>query len=239
MFWFRRHPSYPGQEKTVFGLDFSGPLGLGNAFEGGSFTELSGDVHQIITRIRNKRPANLIAANLSASSSSTDEEKLLKEFSTSFSLLYDFADFFIVNTSVQQLSGGASSLEDISFLSEILDEILSLRLLNDKFKPVLVQVSPVISREQLNAILDYARYSGIDGIVVNDAETLSHIIEYTSGRLSVVVRTADLRPEHAGNLLLGGASLIELLPPTAYSGRKAVSKTLEYLYASGNHLYHR
>ena len=231
LFFQRRIPELA---RNVFGIDFPGVVGMGEGIDlngdfypmladhGYAFTEIGPltlapegryfkGIRHALANLQKTLPSVPLAANLASHSLCTDETKMIGEFSTAFSLLYDFVDFFIINTSIQSISGGISSLEDISFLSEILDELLSLRLLNDKSKPVLVQLSPHMEREHVNRILDYAMLSGIDGVVATGSESVRHIHTYTTGRLPIIARSeAPLTPQAASDLLKAGASLIEM-----------------------------
>jgi dihydroorotate dehydrogenase len=74
---------------------------------------------------------------------------------------------FVVNVSCPNVVG-LTSLQDISFLSDIVDRLLDLRMYYETYKPILLKVSPDISKEQLNDIIDYCLRSGIDGIVAGN-----------------------------------------------------------------------
>ena len=74
---------------------------------------------------------------------------------------------FVVNVSCPNVVG-LTSLQDISFLSEIVDRLLNLRMYYDNYRPILLKVSPDLSKEQLDDIVDYCLRSGIDGIVAGN-----------------------------------------------------------------------
>jgi len=63
---------------------------------------------------------------------------------------------------------GLTALQDISFLSEIVDRLLDLRMYFDNYRPILLKVSPDLSHQQLDEIIDYCLRSGIDGIVAGN-----------------------------------------------------------------------
>ena len=84
-------------------------------------------------------------------------------------MLYDFVDMFVVNISCSFTDG---KQPDISYLSEIIDEMLETRMTLDQYKPVLLKITPDIGHSQVDEILNYALLSGIDGIVAGGA-TLS------------------------------------------------------------------
>lgn len=231
----------PALARNVFGIDFPGTIGLGDGVDingefyndfvdfGLAFVEIGPlkSVRRAIHNLQKNPPKVPVLANLATGKDSNDEVKIKKDFGTAFSLMYDFADIFVINTSHQKLSGGASCLDDISFLSEILDELLSLRLLNDKSKPILIQIPAFLDAESLDRILDYAMISGIDGIVAQGVATVRHIIAYTSGRLPVIARDENVTPDKAAELLEAGASLIELTNELVRPGLQAVKRINE------------
>ncbi|MBR2128378.1 MAG: quinone-dependent dihydroorotate dehydrogenase, partial [Bacteroidales bacterium] len=116
--------------------------------------------------LKKERPEVIVAANISKNTSSINEEAA-KDYETAFGLLYDFVDMFVVNISCPNVVG-LTALQDISFLSEIVDKLLSLRMYYDEYRPILLKVSPDLSHQQLDEIIDYSLRSGIDGIVAGN-----------------------------------------------------------------------
>lgn len=123
-------------------------------------------VRYTVEHLKKVRPEVVVAANISKNSNSINEEAA-KDYETSFSLLYDFVDMFVVNVSCPNVVG-LTALQDIGFLSDIVDRLLDLRMLYDNYRPILLKVSPDLSHEQLDEIIDYCLRSGIDGIVAGN-----------------------------------------------------------------------
>jgi dihydroorotate dehydrogenase len=123
-------------------------------------------VKYAVENLKKHHPEVIIAANISKNTSSINEEAA-KDYETSFGLLYDFVDMFVVNVSCPNVVG-LTSLQDISFLSEIVDKLLDLRMVYDTYKPILLKVSPDLAHQQLDDIIDYCLRSGIDGIVAGN-----------------------------------------------------------------------
>ena len=123
-------------------------------------------VRYAVEHLKKVRPEVVVAANISKNSNSINEEAA-KDYETSFSLLYDFVDMFVVNVSCPNVVG-LTALQDIGFLADIVDRLLDLRMLYDNYRPILLKVSPDLSHEQLDEIIDYCLRSGIDGIVAGN-----------------------------------------------------------------------
>ena len=123
-------------------------------------------VKNAVEHLKKVRPEVIVAANISKNTSSINEDAA-KDYETAFGLLYDFVDMFVVNVSCPNVVG-LTSLQDITFLSDIVDRLLDLRMLYDTYKPILLKVSPDLAHEQLDDIVDYCLRSGIDGIVAGN-----------------------------------------------------------------------
>lgn len=123
-------------------------------------------VKNAVEHLKKVRPEVIVAANISKNTSSINEEAA-KDYETAFGLLYDFVDMFVINISCPNVVG-LTALQDISFLSEIVDKLLALRMYYDEYRPILLKVSPDLSHQQLDEIIDYSLRSGIDGIVAGN-----------------------------------------------------------------------
>ena len=123
-------------------------------------------VRNAVQHLKNERPEVIVAANISKNTSSINEDAA-KDYESAFALLYDFVDMFVVNVSCPNVVG-LTSLQDISFLSEIVDKLLDLRMYYDEYRPILLKVSPDLAKEQLDDIIDYCLRSGIDGLVAGN-----------------------------------------------------------------------
>ena len=123
-------------------------------------------VKNAVEHLKKVRPEVIVAANISKNTASINEDAA-KDYEKSFGLLYDFVDMFVVNVSCPNVVG-LTALQDISFLGEIVDKLLELRMYYDTYKPILLKVSPDLAHQQLDEIVDYCLRSGIDGIVAGN-----------------------------------------------------------------------
>ena len=124
-------------------------------------------VLQAIRNLKEHRPEVLIAANIAKNTTSETTEEIARDYDYTFSMLYDFVDFFVVNVSCPNVEG-LTHLQDISYLSDIMDGILDKRVNMDVYKPVLIKISPDITHAQVDEILDYALRYGVDGIIAGN-----------------------------------------------------------------------
>lgn len=153
-------------------------------------------VMNAIQNLKKRHPEVIIAANI-AKNTTSQGAQITKDYVTSFSLLYDFVDMFVINVSCPNVEGLAS-LQDISFLSDILDPLLEKRVSMEVFKPILVKVSLDSATEDLDEIITYSLRSDIDGLVVGNTSKFRNGLTVSKERI-----------EQIGNGGLSGAPLYE------------------------------
>lgn len=149
-------------------------------------------VKYAIEHLKKDRPRVIVAGNISKNSKSINDDAA-KDYEKAFSLLYDFVDMITVNISCPNVVG-LTDLQDISYLSDIFDRLLELRVYYDEYKPILVKLSPDIPKEQIDEIVSYALRSGIDGIVAGNT---------TRSREGLTISQEEI--ENIGNGGLSGA----------------------------------
>ncbi len=126
-------------------------------------------VRNAVENIQLNKPNIIIAGNISKNTSSINEEAA-KDYESAFALLYDFVDMFVVNISCPNVVG-LSDLQDISYLSDIIDKLISMRMYFDDYKPILLKISPDIHEAHLDDIINYCMLSGVDGVVATNTTT--------------------------------------------------------------------
>ena len=232
MLWKRRLPGYqfwnrlrfrrehPALTRELFGIVFRHPVGLAPVLDrqeelldlcdsiGYSFTGIiPGETPlQTIAELLQNRETPIVAA-VELRPDGTTEEEAKQRMIRQFSLLYDFADFFIIDINRES---GLSSLDDFSDWTDLLDEVLSLRLCYERYKPILLRIAPSHEEEQMRRILDFCLMYGFDGIVAPGVAKVRFCAEYTQKRLPIIGFGAISSLEEAQALLQAGASLIEV-----------------------------
>ena len=119
-----------------------------------------------IDKLRSMKPEIIVAANIAKNTGSRDDQ-IAKDYDTAFSLLYDLVDMFVVNVSCPNVEG-LTNLQDVSYLSEIMDGILDRRATMDEHKPIFIKLSPDVPNVQIDSILDYALRNGVEGVVAGN-----------------------------------------------------------------------
>lgn len=154
-------------------------------------------IKHAIKHIQHNKPNCILSASIAKNTTSETEEEIIRDYETAFSLMYDFVDMFAINISCPNVED-LDSLQDISKLSEVIDNLLELRLCYEEYKPILLKLSPDIKEVQLDQILHYSMMSGIDGIIAGNT---------TRTRDGLTASKEDI--ESIGNGGLSGAPLFE------------------------------
>lgn len=123
-------------------------------------------VKHAVEYIKTHHPNCIIGGNISKSTGVSNEDAP-RDYEKSFSILYDFVDYFVLNVSCPNVKD-LCKLQDISALSEIIDRLLALRRYFDDYRPILLKLSPDIPLQQLNEIIDLVLVSGLDGVIASN-----------------------------------------------------------------------
>ena len=97
-------------------------------------------------------------------------ERAIEDFLYSFERLYPLGDFTVLNISCPNTREG-KTFEDKEALDELLEGLSEPRKRFGKKKPVLVKISPDLSYEALDGILEVCKEHGIDGYVISNTTT--------------------------------------------------------------------
>jgi len=128
------------------------------------------NVEDAIRVLMKKRPSGRIIAKLS------------KPDERSFALLYDFVDAFII----------AGFGED---LVKALDPLINLRMFNDEYKEIYLNISDDMPIAELDELLSYSMLSNIDGIVLAKPRLLQYTADRSKGILEIIADDAGSEEE--------------------------------------------
>lgn len=144
-----------------------------------------------IVGLQEYRKKTVLAINVSA------------DLARTFSLVYDFSDFIIIDPD------GDNGIDspDISDTSVLLDEVVNLRLCYEHYTPIFLRLSHGHTQDEVTALLEHCRLSGIDGMVAPGAKKVQMIVEQTQGRFPVIGWAET--PEEALACFQAGATLVE------------------------------
>ncbi|HEY2329672.1 MAG TPA: quinone-dependent dihydroorotate dehydrogenase [Verrucomicrobiae bacterium] len=190
-------------------------------------------------------PAHPIGINL-GKSKITPLEKAAEDYASSFRVLRDLADFFVVNVSSPN-TPNLRQLQDKAALGEI---FAALQPLNSTRKPILVKVAPDLTFEALDEILELVAPRNIAGIVATNTtisrpqtsdaalqkiyaetgglsgkplrkrstEIVRHLYQQTNGKVPIIGVGGIFSADDAWEKITAGASLVQCYTGLVYEG---------------------
>jgi dihydroorotate dehydrogenase len=190
-------------------------------------------------------PKSPVGINL-GKSKITPLEKAAEDYTNSFRVLRDRADFFVVNVSSPN-TPGLRELQDKSALDEIL---AALREQNETQKPILIKIAPDLSFEAIDEILELENLRSVSGIVATNTTTsrpqtgnpssqkiysetgglsgkplrarsteiIRHIFKQTNGKLPIIGVGGIFSVDDAWEKITAGAALVQIYTGLIYEG---------------------
>lgn len=141
-------------------------------------------VKHAVSYMKSNKPRLIIGGNISKSTSCSNEMAAL-DYEKSFTQLYDFVDFFVLNVSCPNVKG-LVKLQNITALSEIIDRLTAIRRFNDEYRPILLKVSPDLTNDQLDEIIELILISGIDGIVATNTTSTRELLKDNGAAIEAI-----------------------------------------------------
>jgi len=169
-------------------------------------------VKNAIENIQKKRKKCTLLANITYDRDSIMVDDVVADITKAFSLLYDFFDGFVIDT-FRKNNQGSPMLQEVDFLSEVIDSLVGTRRCYEEDKPIYVRVAPNITDELLVPIIHYLRISGVDGIIVGydkcSTKAVQNISTKTDGRFPIIACGHTGSVDEALELFKAGASLVQ------------------------------
>ena len=206
-----------------------------------------------VTKIKNRLKKNynvLIGGNI-GKNKVTPNSQAKNDYIICFKELYNYVDYFVVNVSSPN-TPGLRELQSEEFLNDLFIELNKLRSNETIKKPILIKISPDLSKEKILEILEVIDNNNIDGIIATNTtidypnlksknknetgglsgaplydksnEVISFISKKTNGKLPIIGVGGISTPEQAVKKIEAGAHLIQLYTGIIYEGPGIVRK---------------
>ena len=214
-------------------------------------------VEQSISR---SRPLDLVLGVNLGKNAATPLDSALQDYQLLMRRFYGLADYLVVNISSPNTEGlrrlQARSELDI-LLKGIIETSQEQSKLNRVKTPILIKISPDLSRPDLNDVLDIITEYGMDGIIATNTtvnrenidskyssyggglsgkplasestEMIRTISKLTGGKLPIIGVGGILGPGDARVKLEAGADLVQIFTGLVYRGPGLVKSILEDL----------
>ena len=110
-----------------------------------------------------RNPKLIIGGNI-GKNKLTPNEEAWKDYEKCFIALYPYVDYFVVNVSSPN-TPGLRELQEKESLRKILTNLQSHKLQTPNSKPILLKISPDLTYEQLDDVIDLALEIDLDGLI--------------------------------------------------------------------------
>ena len=206
-----------------------------------------------VTKIKNRLKKNynvLIGGNI-GKNKVTPNSQAKNDYIICFKELYNYVDYFVVNVSSPN-TPGLRELQSKEFLNDLFIDLNKLRSNETIKKPILIKISPDLTKEKILEILEVIDTNNIDGIIATNTtidypnlksknkneigglsgaplydksnEVISFISKKTNGKLPIIGVGGISTPEQAVKKIEAGAHLIQLYTGIIYEGPGIVRK---------------
>jgi dihydroorotate dehydrogenase len=146
-------------------------------------------VDAAVTKLK-KRNVNLLVGGNIGKNKSTANNHAYADYAYCFEALYDYVDYFVVNVSSPN-TPGLRDLQDKKPLESLLNGIKKLSVAKPLAKPVLLKISPDLTPEQLDDVIEILLTTKTDGVIATNT---------TTGRDDLVTSGDDVSSAGAGGL---------------------------------------
>jgi dihydroorotate dehydrogenase len=141
-------------------------------------------VEYAVKKLKNKHHKIIIGGNI-GKNTLTPNENALDDYVYCFEKLYAYVDYFVVNLSCPNIKD-LDKLQDKDSTIAILNKLTKIRQAKAKYKPILLKISPDLTQEQLNDVIETFNMTGLDGIVATNTTKLREGLKTTEEQIAKI-----------------------------------------------------
>lgn len=143
-----------------------------------------------VRNLRYRNPKLIIGGNIGKNTATANRDAA-QDYLTVFRKLYDYVDYFVVNVSCPNVAN-LTCLQSKQSTIDILQPLKEFRKGQSDYRPILLKISPDLTNEQVDSMIEVVRQCRIDGIVATNTTTSreglktspQHVAELGNGGLS-------------------------------------------------------
>ena len=201
-------------------------------------------------RRRTKHSHSLVIGCNIGKLTTTHPKNVVKEYLRVFRNTYQYVDFFVINIACNTAAKRYEPRTREEIL-ELIEPMFEFRRGQLDYRPILLKISPDISREQLDTIIDILIETPLDGIeavsgstamysegkcVINDAaiteksiEMVRYIAQRSEHNYPIIGSGGMMTPNDVCRMMEAGASLVALSTGLRENGLKLLKKSAEQI----------
>ncbi|MDR2358471.1 MAG: quinone-dependent dihydroorotate dehydrogenase [Prevotellaceae bacterium] len=151
---------------------------------------------QVTKNLRTRKHKIIVGGNISKNSA-TPNANAAADYERTLINLYGSVDYFALNVSCPNVKE-LGCLQEVESLRVILEAVTDQRKYHDKYKPILLKLSPDLNASQLEDVLSLVFEYALDGLIVANTTTRREGL-----------RTAEEEVQNIGSGGLSGAPLFQ------------------------------
>ncbi len=136
---------------------------------------------EAIKNLKKRNSGVIVGANI-GKNTSTPNENANEDYILVFERLHEYVDYFTVNVSCPNIKD-LKELQDKDSLLELLTRLQEINQKKEKPKPILLKISPDLTREQLDDTLETVKKTKIDGIVAVNTTVMREKLSYPPNKI--------------------------------------------------------
>ncbi len=126
-------------------------------------------VQHAVRNLRHRRPGLIVGGNI-GKNTLTPNEQAPADYLKAFRALYDYVDYFVVNVSCPNVAC-LTALQSQAATVAILEPLKEFRQGQSDYRPILLKISPDLTQEQVDQMIEVVSACKIDGIVATNTTT--------------------------------------------------------------------
>lgn len=138
-----------------------------------------------VNQLKEGKKHNYILAGNIGKNSATENENAVDDYLASFRSLYDYVDFFVVNLSCPNVKD-LTKLQDSNSQTEILEALTNFRRGQNEYKPICVKISPDLTNQQIDNVIEVIKNTNIDGIVATNTTTSREGLTISQAKIDAI-----------------------------------------------------
>ncbi|MFI3294787.1 MAG: quinone-dependent dihydroorotate dehydrogenase [Rikenellaceae bacterium] len=143
-------------------------------------------VEAAVHKLRRRNPKLIVGGNI-GKNTATANECAPSDYLKLFRSMYDFVDYFVVNISCPNVVN-LRELQNKDNTVEILKGLKNFRQGQSDYRPILLKISPDLSFDQVDIMIEVVRECKIDGIVATNTTTTRDGLSASSEKIEAIGR---------------------------------------------------
>lgn len=132
-------------------------------------------------KLKRRKTDIIVGANI-GKNKATPNEEAIRDYEFCFKVLFNHADYFVVNVSSPN-TPGLRELQDKDSLAAILNSLQDINNSKPKTKPLFLKIAPDLTTTQIDDVISVVQQTQIQGIVATNTTISREGLNYTTAEI--------------------------------------------------------